>query len=180
MAACSLLPLAGPTANLVTLEYFRGQHLEDAINCSQMLTDLSRKDDTDTILSNESCSIHPQMMLDLFCKQCGVDVCRECVGTTRHIRHEYTALSDKINEEIHKLGQVTDSVVELLEEMKRAISGVKEMKQRVRKRKDNNINMTREVFATLRKAIDEREEQTIGDIKEAAYMREKALEVATY
>ena len=68
--------------------------------------------------------------------------------------------------------------VELLEEMKQAISGVKEMKQRVRKRKDNNINMTREVFATLRKAIDEREEQTIGDIKEAAYEREKALEVS--
>ena len=45
------------------------------------------------------------------------------------------------------------------------------MKQRVRKRKDNNINMTREVFATLHKAIDEREEQTIGDIKEAAYCK---------
>ena len=43
------------------------------------------------------------------------------------------------------------------------------MKQRVRERKDNNINMTREVFANLRKAIDERKEQTIGDIKEAAY-----------
>ena len=74
--------------------------------------------------------------------------------------------------------KATDSVVGLLEEMKRAISGVKEMKQRVRNRKDNNINMTREVFATLRKAIDEREEQTIDDIKETAYEREKALEVS--
>ena len=51
------------------------------------------------------------------------------------------------------------------------------MKQRVRNRKDNNINVTREVFATLRKAIDEREEKTIDDIKKAAYEREKALEV---
>ena len=42
------------------------------------------------------------------------------------------------------------------------------MKQRVRNRKDNNINVTREVFATLCKAIDEREEQTIDDIKETA------------
>ena len=65
-----------------------------------------------------------------------------------------------------------------LEEMKQTISGVKEMKQQVRNRKDNNINVTREVFATLRKAIDEREEQTIDDIKEAAYEREKALEVS--
>ena len=69
-------------------------------------------------------------------------------------------------------------MVELLEEMKRAISGVKEMKQRVKNRKDNNINVTREVFATLHKAIDEREEQTIADIKEEVYKREKALEVS--
>ena len=119
------------------------------------------------------------MKLDLFCKQCGVDVCRECT-TTRHRRHEYTASSDKIHEETRRLGEATDSMVELLEEMKRAISGVKEMKQRVRNRKDNNINVTREVFATLRKAIDEREEQTITDIEEGAYKREKALEVHIY
>ena len=81
------------------------------------------------------------------------------------------------NEETRRLGEATDSVVELLEEMKRAISGVKEMKQRVKTRKDNNINVTREMFTTLRKAIDKREEQTIADIKEGAYRRERALEV---
>ena len=39
-------------------------------------------------------------------------------------------------------------MLELLEEMKQAISGVKEMKQRsrARKRKDNNINMTKKVY----------------------------------
>ena len=104
-------------------------------------------------------------------------MCRECANT-RHRRHEYTTSSDKIHEETRKLGKATNNVIELLEEMKRAILGVKEMKQRVRNRKDNNINMIREVFATLRKAIDEREEQTIDDIKEAAYEREKALEVS--
>ena len=80
-------------------------------------------------------------------------------------------------EETQRLREATDSVVELLEEMKRAISGVKEMKQRVKNRKDNNINVTREMFTTLRKAIDGREEQTITDIKEGAYRRERALEV---
>ena len=72
-------------------------------------------------------------------------------------------------------------MVELLpEEMKRAISGAKEMKHRERNRKDNNINVTREVFATLRKAIDEREEQTIAGTKEEAHKRGKALEVHLY
>ena len=171
-----LLPSTHFYSNLVSLEYFRGQQLEDAVNCSHKFTALLEKDITNTPLS-DYCSIHPQMKSDLYCKQCGVDVCRECTAT-RHRRQEYTTSSDKIHEETRRLGETTERVVELLEEMKRAISGVKEVKQRVRKRKDNNINMTREVFATLRKAIDEREEQTIGDIKEAAYKREKALEVS--
>jgi len=83
-----------------------------------------------------------------------------------------------MEEERRRVGEASEGVVELLEEMKRAIYGVKEMKQRVRSRKDKNINVTREMFATLRKAIDEREEETIADIKEGAEKREKALEVS--
>ena len=71
-------------------------------------------------------------------------------------------------------------MIKQLEEMKRAICEVKELKQRVRVRKDDNINVTRKVFAALRKAVDEREEQTIANIKEAAYKRERALEVHNY
>ena len=175
-----LLPSANFSSNLMSMEYFRGQQLENAINCSQKFTALLESDITGTPFS-ECCPFHPQMKLDLYCKHCGVDVCRECI-TTRHRRHEYTleytVSADEIHEETQRLGETTQSVVDLLEEMKRTISGVKQMKQRVMKRKDNNIDMTIKVFATLRKAIDEREEQTIGDIKEAAYEREKALEVS--
>ena len=172
-----LLPSVNFSSNFVEMEYFRGQHLEDAINCLHKFTALQERNITDTPLS-EYCSVHPQMKLDLYCKHCEVDVCRECTATTEHKRHEHTASSDKIQEETRIIGETTKSLVELLEEMKRAISGVKEMKQRVRKGKDNNISMTREMFAIVRKAIDEREEQTVGDIKEAAYKREKALEVS--
>ena len=180
---CVLFPLLRSVNinNSVSMEYFRGQQLEDTISSLQKFNALLlEKDNADPPSLSECCSVNPQMQLDLYCKQCGVDVCREC-ATTTHIRatvtHAYGASSDRIHEETRRLGEVTGNVEEMLEEMKRAISGVKDMKQRVRKRKDNNIDVTREVFATLRKAIDEREEQTIGDIKEAAYKREKALEV---
>ena len=131
------------SSNIVALEHFKGQQLEDAVNCSQKVASLKplKKDDV---------GVPPS---------------------------ETDEASD---EEIRRLGEATDSVVELVEEMKRAISGVKEMRQRVRNRKDNNINVTREVFTTLRKAIDEREEQTIADIKEGAYRRERALEVMLF
>ena len=122
---------------IVALEHFKGQQLEDAVNCSQKLASPKpRKKDDDV---SDSLSV--------------------------------------TDEETRRLGEATDSVVELLEQMKQGISGVKEMRQRVRNRKDNNINITREMFATLRKAIDEREELTIADIKEGAYRTEKALEV---
>ena len=164
--------------NFVSMEHFRGQQLEDAVNCSQNFASIRPlKENSVATPFSEYCFNHPQMKLDLFCKQCGVDMCRECT-TTRHRRHEYTASSDKIHEETWRLRGATDSMVELLEEMKRAISGVKEMKQRVRNRKDDNINVTREAFATLHKAIDEREEETIADIKEKAYKKEKTLEVS--
>ena len=166
-----MLPCVNFSGNLLSMENFRGQQLEDAIKFTALLKD----DITGTPLS-KFCFVHPQLKLDIHCKQCGVDVCRECI-TTGHSRHEYTTSSDKIHEETRRLEEAADSVVGPLEEIKRAISRVKEMKQGVRNRKDNNINVTREVFATLCKAINEKEEQTIDDINEAAYEREKALEV---
>jgi len=158
------------------MEYLRGQQLEDAVNFSQKFTVLLKKNNS-TIPFLEYCSVHPQIKIDLFCKECGVDMCRECT-TTRHRRHEYIPSRDKIDEETRRVVEASEGVVELLEEIKRAISGVKKMKQKVRNRKDNNINVTREVFATLRQAIDTREEETIADIKEEADKREKALEVS--
>ena len=162
-----LVPSVNFSNNFVSMEHFRGHKLEDAVNCSQKFASLRPlKEDTAATPFSEYCSVHPQLKLCFFCKQCEVEICRGCT-TTSHKRHEYTAL-----------GEATNSMAELLEETKRAISGVKEMKQRVRNRKDNNINVTREMFATLRKAIDEREEQTIADIEEGAHKREKALEVS--
>ena len=171
-----LVPSVSRTHNFVSMEHFKGQQLEATVSCLQKFISLMRQDNNADAPYLECCAIHPEMKLELYCKQCGVCVCRECAASS-HGTHEHTATSDKIHEETRRLGKSTEGVVELLEEMKLAISGVKEMKERVRKRKDSNITMTREVFATLRKAIDEREEQTIGDIKEAAYKREKALEV---
>ena len=140
--------------DFVSVEHFRGQQWQDAVNFSQKIaTFRPPKEDGVAAPLSEYCFDHPHVKLDLFCKQCGADVCRECT-TTRHRKHECIA-SYKIREETRRLGEATDSMVELLEEMKRAISGVKEMKQRVRNRKDNNINVTREVFATLRKAIEQ-------------------------
>ena len=69
-------------------------------------------------------------------------------------------LPRKLDEEARRpdnlwLGESADHVTGLLEETKRAVSVVKEMRQRVRSRKEHNMEKTREVFNALRKVIDE-------------------------
>jgi len=83
-----------------------------------------------------------------------------------------------IHKETQRVEIMADNIAKLLEEMKQEISGVKKMKQSVRNRKNKNIDITRAVFATLRKAIDEQEEQIITDIKIEGNKMEKNLEVS--
>ena len=152
------------------------EQLKDGINFSHKL-DALLKDDSCTGLLSECCPVHVQMKRDLFCKQCGVEMCSDCVSTT-HRGHGYITSSDAIDDETWTLEMVGGGVVDLLEEVKRAVSVVRETKRRVTNKKDNDVNLTREVFSVLRKAIDEREEQTIVDIKEEAIKKEKSLEVS--
>ena len=176
--------LSNHVPGVVAMEYFEDpKQREDAINCSNkfsafwsssLSTFQTKKNNCVTSLL--SCSMHPQMELDLFCTQCGVEVCRECCNTN-HRGHEHITLTDKIHEETQRLRKESDSVVEFLEQIKQAVLGAREMRKRVRNRKDNDIDMTREVFSALRKTIDEKEAHTIQHITEAAHEREKALEV---
>jgi len=79
--------------------------------------------------------------------------------------------------EIRRLEEATDNGIGLLEETKRAVYVVKEMRQRVQNRMKQNMEKAREVFNTLRRVIDQREEQVIADIKEDTDKRDKALKV---
>ena len=134
--------------HLVSMEYFMdAKQLGDAIDCTPRCAHklgrrtLVKKDCFDTSFSGY-CSIHPQVKLDLFCKQCGVDMCRECTCTTRHRGHEYAASeaasSDRIREEAQRIEETTVGMMRFLEKMKTTISEVKEMKKKVKNRMDNN------------------------------------------
>jgi len=81
------------------------------------------------------------------------------------------------NEESRRLEEASGHVMGLLEETKQAVYVVKEMRQRVQNRKKRNMEKTKEVFSTLRRVIDQQEEQVIADIKEGTDKRDKALKV---
>ncbi|XP_065917486.1 tripartite motif-containing protein 3-like [Dysidea avara] len=134
----------------VLMEHFDNpDQLQDAINCSEECAALLQYPST-------------------------TPVSKYCPDHSTHQRISITSVTD---EETRRLGEAMGHMTGLLEETKRAVSVVKEMRQRVRSRKEHNMERTREVFNALRKVIDEREEQVITDITKGADNRENTLKL---
>jgi len=150
--AANLFPSVSSVANFpfqVLMEHFDDPaQLQDAVNCSEDCATLLKYPATTPL--SELYTVHPQGHLD----------------DTRIA-----------TEEIRRLEEATDNGIGLLEETKRAVYVVKEMRRRVQNRKKQNMEKTREIFNTLRRVIDQREEQVIADIKEGTDKRDKALKV---
>ncbi|XP_065917688.1 tripartite motif-containing protein 2-like [Dysidea avara] len=159
----------------VLMEHFDNpDQLQDAINCSEECAALLKYPATTPL--SEYCPDHPRRKLDVFCRQCGTELCRDCVSRG-HSTHQRTSITSVTDEETRRLGEAVDHMMGLLEETKRAVSVVKEMRQRVRGRKEHNMERTREVFNALRKVIDEQEDQVITDITKGADKRENTLKL---
>ncbi|XP_065894880.1 tripartite motif-containing protein 2-like [Dysidea avara] len=174
--ASALLPSVSSVAKCqVLMEHFDNpDQLQDAINCSEECAALLQYPSTTPV--SKYCPDHPRRKLDVFCRQCGTELCRDCVSHG-HSTHQRTSITSVTDEETRRLGEAMGHMTDLLEETKRAVSVVKEMRQRVRSRKEHNMERTREVFNALRKIIDEREEQVITDITKGADKRENTLKL---
>jgi len=160
------------------MEHFDNpDQLQVAINCSEKCAGLLKNPATMPL--SEYCPYHPQRRLKVFCRQCETELCIECVSHA-HSTHKCTCIGAVTSEETRRLGEAENHLMGLLEETKRALSVVKEMRQRVKHRREYNMERTREVFNALRKVIDDQEEQVIGNIKKGADKREKALKVLLY
>ncbi|XP_065894923.1 E3 ubiquitin-protein ligase TRIM71-like [Dysidea avara] len=172
----ALLPSVSSVAKCqVLMEHFDNlDQLQDAINCSEECAALLKYPATTPI--SKYCADHPRRKLDVFCRQCGTELCRDCVSHG-HSTHQRTSITSVTDEETRRLGEAVGHMTGLLEETKRAVSVVKEMRQRVRSRKEYNMERTREVFNALRKVIDEREEQVITDVTKGADKRENTLKL---
>ena len=176
MASALLPPVSSVVSHFqVLMEHFDNpDQLQDVISCSEECATLLKTPAATP--PSEYCPDHPRRKLDVFCRQCGIELCRDCISHG-HSTHQCTLISTVTGEETRRLGEGTDHMMGLLEETKRAVSVMKEMTQRVRNRKEYNMERTREVFNALRKVIDEREEQVIAFIKKGADKRENTLKV---
>ena len=177
MASALLPPVSSVVMShfQVLMEHFDNpDQLQDAIDCSEECATLWKYPATTPL--SQYCTDHPRRKLDVFCRQCGTELCRDCVSHG-HSTHQRTSIATVTGEETRKLGNAADHIIGILEETKRAVSVVREMRQRVRNREEHNLERAREVFNALRKVIDEREEHVKAVIKKEADKRENTLKV---
>jgi len=162
--AFALLPsvLSGMSSHFqVIMEHFDDPlQLQEAINCSEECA---------TLLENST----PTRLAHLS----GTELRSDCISNG-HSTHQPTDIVAVTDEEMLKLGEAAHHVMIMLEETKQAVSVVKEMRQRVKSRKEYNVERARDVFNSLRKFINEREELVIKDIEKGAEKKENALKVS--
>ena len=162
--AFALLPsvLSGMSSHFqVLVEHFDDPlQLQEAIHCSEECA---------TLLENSTSNRLAHLS--------GIELRSDCISND-HSTHQGTDIVAVTDEEMLKLGEAANHVMIILEETKQAVSVVREMKQRVKSRKELNIERARDVFNSLQKVIDEREELIITDINRGAEKKENALKVS--
>ncbi|XP_065903172.1 E3 ubiquitin-protein ligase TRIM71-like isoform X2 [Dysidea avara] len=154
--------------------------LQEAITSSEECARLSITFDgtrDSTMHSYQSCHIHPRRRRDLICKHCKVGLCSICAASADHTGHEITFSFTIVNDEIRRINQSIVEIENLLSEMKGVLSEVRKMRDNVINKKESNVKITREVFSTLRAAINKQENKVILNIEESAARREKTLKL---
>jgi len=104
------------------------------------------------------------------------------VNVNREQGHVYTTNPEPPwpIEEGESLGEVSSNIAKLLEETKQALYRTKEIKNSVLSNRDATMERTKKLFNAFRRKINEREQQILEEIKQAADKKERAIKVTSY
>ena len=95
------------------------------------------------------CQKHPEELLKLYCQDCEVLVCRDCVLVT-HKNHNYSFVDDAIEEEKRQLKDVTLQELEkILTSTKEAIVSVEQMQAEVLSCNDQHVDELNKTFENI-------------------------------
>ena len=98
---------------------------------------------------------HPEELLKLYCQNCEVLVCRDCVLVT-HKNHNYSFVDDAIEEEKQQLKDVTLQELEkILTSTKEAIVSVEQMQVEVLSCNDQHVAELNKTFENIRSRYDD-------------------------
>ena len=131
------------------------------------LKDLSTpKTSVASVKSSPFCQKHPEEMLKLYCQDCEVLVCRDCVLVT-HKSHNYSFVDDVIEDERQQLKDVTlQELDKILTSTNEAINGVEQIQAKVLSHNDQHITQLNTTFQKITDMVKKHKEIVLGKINQ--------------
>jgi len=112
------------------------------------------------------CDKHPQELLKLFCKNCEVLVCRDCV-LVKHRSHDYSFVDDLVRDERKKLENVTLKELEtILTSTNDAIAEVKQMRSKVLSNNGTSVSRLMDTFQEIVDMVNEHKKALLEEIQQ--------------
>ena len=138
-------------AFLCSICYKAHQNLPMTKNHHCMLLNEFAQSKNPTSISNKSplCQKHPQELLKLYCHDCEVLVCRDCVLVT-HRAHNYNFVDEIVENEKTNLKNITlHEVEETLANTSQAIVEVKQMQFKIQTKNNERVAKLDQAFAEI-------------------------------
>ena len=122
----------------------------------------------------EHCSVHPDKLLDLFCKN---ECCFICLGcaVVKHRDHRYDEISEVAKEYKVEINCTIPRIKAELEKLEKAVAEMKNIQTQVQLRKLENTQKVEETFKEILLALKEKRQQLIDDINETTASKLDAL-----
>ena len=99
-----------------------------------------------SVKSSPLCQKHPEEMLKLYCRDCEVLVCQDCILVT-HKSHNYSFVDDVIEDERRQLKDVTlQELDKILTSINEVINGVEQIQAKVLSHNDQHITQLNTTF----------------------------------
>ena len=112
------------------------------------------------------CQRHPEELLKLYCQDCEVLVCRDCVLVT-HKNHNYSFVDEAIEDEKQQLNEVTlKELDKILTSTKVAISGIEEMQAKVLSHNDQHVAELNKTFQKITDMVNKRKNALLEKINQ--------------
>lgn len=112
------------------------------------------------------CGRHPSQSLDLYCENCQVVVCRDCLLADReHAGHEYKYVSTLAEHFREDLRTKATAIKEVGEKLKVAEEAVSHVKLQVDQQEADVTKKVTEVYESLFKVLEEEKQRTLAQLK---------------
>ena len=123
----------------------------------------------------EHCSVHPDKLLELFCKEEGCFICLGC-AVVKHRDHEYEEVFAVAEQYRAEIDCTLSDVRAGLKKLEKAVDEVRDRQSQIQLRKLENTLRVEKTFEEIMLALNKRKKQITDNINETAAGRIKALD----